>query len=166
MRASPSCAAGSSRFRRRQEKKSPAATYFRAAKALSSAQESLTSVFGMGTGIASPPWPPDKINRLNSSNNWGKSGRRTARKEQYGQASRPISIARLCASPRLRLRPIDPVLSRGPSAGSSPVGCLVLRRASRLDAFSGYPFPAWLPSACPWQDNWHARGRSTPVLSY
>ena len=42
-----------------QTKKSPAATYFRAAKALSSAQESLTSVFGMGTGIASPPWPPD-----------------------------------------------------------------------------------------------------------
>ena len=48
-----------------QTKKSPAATYFRASKALSSAQESLTSVFGMGTGIASPPWPPDKINQLN-----------------------------------------------------------------------------------------------------
>ena len=27
-------------------------------RAVSSAQESLTSVFGMGTGIASPPWPP------------------------------------------------------------------------------------------------------------
>ena len=162
-------------------KKSPAATYFRAAKALSSAQESLTSVFGMGTGIASPPWPPDNNNQIITSNNGGKKredcgppkkalrkkeGSVPSRKEKYGQASRPISTARLCASPRLRLRPIDPVLSRGPSAGSSPVGCLVLRRASRLDAFSGYPFPAWLPSACPWQDNWHARGRSTPVLSY
>ena len=161
-------------------KKSPAATYFRAAKALSSAQESLTSVFGMGTGIASPPWPPDNNNQVITSNNGEKNGKTRAakkarlkkegsvpsRKEKYGQASRPISSARLCASPRLRLRPIDPVLSRGPSAGSSPVGCLVLRRASRLDAFSGYPFPAWLPSACPWQDNWHARGRSTPVLSY
>ena len=131
-------------------------------------------MFGMGTGIASPPWPPDMINNVNSPTNRGKIGKTSvpkkrrpfSRKEQYGQASRPISIARLCASPRLRLRPIDPVLSRGPSAGSSPVGCLVLRRASRLDAFSGYPFPAWLPSACPWQDNWHARGRSTPVLSY
>ncbi len=157
-----------------RQKKSPAATYFRAAKALSSAQESLTSVFGMGTGIASPPWPPDMINNVNSPTT-GESredfrseekARSFPRKEQYGQASRPISTARLCASPRLRLQPIDPVLSRGPSAGSSPVGCLVLRRASRLDAFSGYPFPAWLPSACPWQDNWHARGRSTPVLSY
>ena len=166
--------------KRSQTKKSPAATYFRAAKALSSAQESLTSVFGMGTGIASPPWPPDIKNNFKSEpgNLWEDAGlkklpgRRSslrpalARKEQYGQASRPISTARLCASPRLRLQPIDPVLSRGPSAGSSPVGCLVLRRASRLDAFSGYPFPAWLPSACPWQDNWHARGRSTPVLSY
>ena len=28
-------------------------------KAVSSALESLTSVFGMGTGIASPLWPPD-----------------------------------------------------------------------------------------------------------
>ena len=70
-----------------------------------------------------------------------KRGSLSPRKEKYGQASRPISTARLCASPRLRLRPIDPVLSRGPSVGSSPMGCLVLRRASRLDAFSGYPFP-------------------------
>ena len=39
---------------------------------------------------------------------------------QYGQASRPISIARLCASPRLHLRPIDLVFSQGPSDGSWP----------------------------------------------
>ena len=38
-------------------KEKPAATYF-PATAVSSAQESLTSVFGMGTGIASPLWPP------------------------------------------------------------------------------------------------------------
>ena len=44
-------------------KKSLAATYF-PAKAVSSAQESLTSVFGMGTGITSPLWPPGKINKL------------------------------------------------------------------------------------------------------
>ena len=64
-----------------KQKKSPAATYFRAAKALSSAQESLTSVFGMGTGIASPPWPPDRINRFNSSNNEGKNGKTGASKK-------------------------------------------------------------------------------------
>ena len=62
------------------------------------------------------------------------------REKGYGQGSRPISTARLCASPRLHLRPIDPVFSRGPSGGSCPQGRLVLWRASRLDAFSGYPF--------------------------
>ena len=62
-------------------------------------------------------------------------------KGQYGQASRPISTARVSASPRLRLPPINPVVCRGPSVGSSPMGCLFSGRASRLDAFSGYPFP-------------------------
>ena len=33
--------------------------HFPTTKAVSSALESLTSVFGMGTGIASPLWPPD-----------------------------------------------------------------------------------------------------------
>ena len=37
--------------------KKPAATYF-PAFAVSSAQRCLTSVFGMGTGIATSPWPP------------------------------------------------------------------------------------------------------------
>ena len=58
---------------------------------------------------------------------------------QYGQASRPISTARLCASPRLHLLPINLVFSQGPSEGSWPWGCLISWRASRLDAFSGYP---------------------------
>jgi hypothetical protein len=38
--------------------------------------------------------------------------------------------------------------------------------ASRLDAFSGYPFRTWLPSTCRWRDNWYTRGSSTSVLSY
>ncbi len=37
--------------------KKPAASYF-PANAVSSAQRCLTSVFGMGTGIATSPWPP------------------------------------------------------------------------------------------------------------
>ncbi len=66
-----------------RRKKSPAATYFRATKALSSAQESLTSVFGMGTGIASPPWPPDNNNQIITSNNEGK------KREDGGRQKRP-----------------------------------------------------------------------------
>ena len=41
--------------------KKPAATYFHEGRAsLSSAPRSLTSVFGMGTGIPSSSWPPEK----------------------------------------------------------------------------------------------------------
>src|SRR3989338_2394255 len=43
---------------------------------------------------------------------------------------------------------------------------LILRLASRLDAFSAYPFRTWLPSHYPWQDNWNTRGPYLPVLSY
>jgi len=46
------------------------------------------------------------------------------------------------------------------------VGKLILEWAWRLDAFSAYPFPTWLPSVCPWQDNWYTIGQFTPVLSY
>ena len=49
------------------------------------------------------------------------------------QAYRAISTGRLSALLRLHLRPIDVVVFHGPR------GDLVLRGASRLDAFSGYP---------------------------
>ncbi len=50
------------------------------------------------------------------------------------QACRAISTGQLNALLRLHLRPIDVVVYHGPR------GYLVLRGASRLDAFSGYPF--------------------------
>ena len=50
------------------------------------------------------------------------------------QAYRAISTGQLNALLRLHLRPIDVVVYHGPR------GYLVLRGASRLDAFSGYPF--------------------------
>ena len=49
------------------------------------------------------------------------------------QAYRAISTGQLSALLRLHLRPIDVVVYHG------PLGYLVLRGASRLDAFSGYP---------------------------
>ena len=39
-------------------KKGPAATYSPATNAVPSALEGLTTVFGMGTGMAPPLWPP------------------------------------------------------------------------------------------------------------
>ena len=50
------------------------------------------------------------------------------------QAYRAISTSQLNALLRLHLWPIDEVVYLGPQ------GYLVLRGASRLDAFSGYPF--------------------------
>ena len=49
------------------------------------------------------------------------------------QAYRTISTGQLNALLHLHLRPIDVVVYHGPQ------GYLVLRGASRLDAFSGYP---------------------------
>ncbi len=49
------------------------------------------------------------------------------------QAYRAISTGQLNALPRLHLQPIDVVVYHGPQ------GYLVLKGASRLDAFSGYP---------------------------
>ena len=53
---------------------------------------------------------------------------------------RPISTCQLCTSLCLHPRPIYLILSKGPY-----IGYLILRGASRLDAFSVYPFRAWLP---------------------
>jgi hypothetical protein len=50
------------------------------------------------------------------------------------QAYRTISTSQLNALLRLHLWPIDVVVFHGPQ------GDLVLKGASRLDAFSGYPF--------------------------
>ena len=50
------------------------------------------------------------------------------------QAYRTISTSQLSVLPRLHLWPIDEVVYLGSQ------GYLVLRGASRLDAFSGYPF--------------------------
>ena len=52
---------------------------------------------------------------------------------------RVIRTARLRPLPVLYLRPIDVMVYHDPRGG------LVLRGASRLDAFSGYPARTWLP---------------------
>ena len=60
-------------------------------------------------------------------------------KSEEWTSPRPISTGRLHALPRFHLRPINPVIFWGPYQ-VNPVGILILERASRLDAFSGYPF--------------------------
>ena len=55
-----------------------------------------------------------------------------------GTSPRPISTGRLGIA-AVHLRPINPVVYWGPYP-VNPVGNLILKRASRLDAFSGYHF--------------------------
>ena len=113
-----------------------------ASRAVPSALKSLTSVFGMGTGVASSPSPPK--NRLCKRRH-----NLECRICSYylcqlfcGQASRPISTSKLNTLLRLHTWPINLVVFEESSVKhvSTLKGYLILRWASRLDAFSGYPF--------------------------
>jgi hypothetical protein len=117
-----------------------------------------TAEFGMGSGAGPPPWPPGRPARPGIPGaRGGRQGLargaracvcRAAPAGRAGggccarggsRAPRAIRTGRLRASPRLHPRPIDVLVSHGPRGG------LVLRGASRLDAFSGYPARTWLP---------------------
>ena len=56
---------------------------------------------------------------------------------------RPISTVQLSESLHLHLQPINLVVFKG-SYWINSMGYLILREASRLDAFSVYPVPTWL----------------------
>ena len=68
-------------------------------------------------------------------------------KNQFNQACwsspHPISSSQLHMLPYFHLCPINLVVFKG--VYSFRMGYLILRGASRLDAFSVYPFRAWLP---------------------
>jgi hypothetical protein len=57
----------------------------------------------------------------------------------YGQAARAISTGQLNASRRFHTLPINVVVFDGPLGSLKLRGDLILKEASRLDAFSGYP---------------------------
>lgn len=58
-----------------------------------------------------------------------------------------VRTGRLRRSPAVHSRPIDLVVFQEPSHYCA--GNLVLEGASRLDAFSAYPVPTWLPGGAP-----------------
>jgi hypothetical protein len=117
------------------------------AHAVPSAQRGLTTVFGMGTGVALSLWSPGK-SQLNSRDRLTSFVLLNGFNEFYGQASRPISTGKLNTSLHLHIRPINLVVFEGSSA-TEVEGYLIFGWASRLDAFSAYPFRAQLPSAAP-----------------
>ena len=141
-----------------------AATYSSAAgAAVPWAQRVFTAEFGMGSGVwplamatrpAKPRWGCEvrqKVSEaclrhagpggsrgvggaaargwaLHAGDGWARRGR-----AGVDQADRAISTGQLHGLPRFHLRPIDVVVYHGSWRD------LVLRRVSRLDAFSGYP---------------------------
>jgi hypothetical protein len=99
-----------------------------------SARAGLTAVFGMGTGVTPPPWPPktymsSRLQELHSEHEH----------QKCNSSPRPISTGRLNTLPCVHLRPINLVVYQGPYP-VNPVGDLISRRVSRLDAFSAYLF--------------------------
>jgi hypothetical protein len=125
-----------------------------ASHAVPSALKGLTSGFGMGPGVSPSPWPPK---------HYGDVGRPESSRRQISGArgSRPYLENRTVdAKARLRVEakplgllvPVSYTRYRASTSGLStqssswgpyqvnPEGVLILKRASRLDAFSGYPF--------------------------
>ena len=134
----------------------------KAALSVSSALESLTSVFGMGTGVASPLESPGFVasgafrQRLDARSQgtrgapeWSSNSSRRCGSDHDPPATDPwsvaeevkpstVSTAQLHPSPDFHMRPIKQVVSLR-SYPVDPVGNLISRRASHLDAFSAYP---------------------------
>ena len=149
----------------RRQKKPGSDLLSRTRSAVPSARRRFTVVFGMGTCGSRLSMATRKAIVCHACEQCT-DGSVSELKQQYGQASRLISTGRLNTSPCLYLRPIEQMVCLFPSGPSRGRGCLILRRASRLDAFSGYPFRTWLPGSCRWRDNRYTRGPSTSVLSY
>ena len=98
-----------------------------------SALTGFTSVFGMGTGGSPSLSPPDKSSSVGQP--------RALHSEHvsliFDPSPRAISTGQLNTLLYLHFRPINPIVCGGPYP-IMLVGNLILKRASRLDAFSGY----------------------------
>src|SRR6266542_1567106 len=113
----------------------------------------LTSGFGMGPGVSPSPWPPKlygdvrlpPLPGVTSGCPQGRPhlGNRTVDAEQDREVeAKPLGL--LVPVSYTRCRASTSGLSTQSSSWGpyqvNPEGDLILRRASRLDAFSGYPF--------------------------
>ena len=132
--------------------------------------QGLASGFGMGPGVSPGPWPPQNSVILRSGGGFGNRivdagvegcwcSCGTAVMMPPGSfrlvswwcwLSSTVSAGRLHPSRGFHVRSINHMFSMGshtPPRGVS--GILILERASRLDAFSGYPSRTWPTSRAP-----------------
>ena len=107
---------------------------------------------GVAMACPSRTRPPNGSGSSSGGDRWASA--RTGRHRfdggsRSGWSSRSaVRTGRLRRSPAVHSRPIDLVVFQEPSDLFGH-GNLVLKRASRLDAFSAYPFPTWLPGGAP-----------------
>ena len=113
-----------------------------------SALEGLTSVFGMGTGVAPPLWPPGNTCAITQFPHIY-AGRQKSigfHTDLSEEASRPISTARLNTLPRLHLQPIKLVVSEWPygtlRSGKSNLGVGFALRCFQRLSWSEHSYPA------------------------
>jgi hypothetical protein len=86
-------------------------------------------------------------------------------KKEGGQASRAISTGQLHVLPRFHLRPINVLVSDGPSGERIP-GRPCLEAGFPLRCFQRLSLPNMATRRCSWRNNRYTRGSSIPVLSY
>ena len=123
-----------------------------ASHAVPSALKGLTSGFGMGPGVSPSPWPPKlygDVGNLELTDHSVAHGIPTVSREPHSGRFARLSVE---AKPLGLLVPVSCTRCRASTSGLStqssswgpyqvnPEGVLILKRASRLDAFSGYPF--------------------------
>ena len=130
---------------------------------LSSARQSLTSVFGMGTGGPSPLKTPTIFRNCTLKT---KQRRVKARglPAKYRSSPRVISTSRLNTLLRLHRWPINEVVFFDPY--SIMDGRSYLRGSFTLRCLQRLSRPDVATQLCRWHDNWCTRGLSIPVLSY
>ena len=117
--------------------------------------ESLTSEFGMGSGVPSPLWLPKKFGKFIE----------IGRKDFFEkQDARAISTGQLHPSQGFHLQPINEVVYLGPSGLAS--GRTYLKAGFPLRCFQRLSLPNVANRPRHWRDDRHTRGSSTQVLSY
>ena len=123
----------------------------------------LTSVFGMGTGVAPSLWTPAKGVFLCFFFSLKKKQKR---EYDFKEASRPISTDQLNTLLCLHFPPINLLVSKGSSGFPKKSGKTYLEVGFPLRCFQRLSIPNLATLPCRWRDNRYTRDSSIPVLSY
>ena len=140
--------------------------------AVPSALEDLASGFGTGPGVAPPLSPPTnnhlQLSQTNHTHGCCLRYRIVDARQFFSHCvSKPLGLLVPVSSTCYQ------ACTSGLSTQSSPGG-LNPQRGGRPHLGTGFPLRCFqrlsLPNIanqpCPWQNNWHTRGSSVPVLSY